>query len=129
MAKKVFSEQGLAVKADNPYFAGTTMYAYSSAQGTAISELCRTIDTEVNGAKTAANYKDKIVIKGAFAEGQPVAFDIAKKMPTRVEAIANVLGLILSPARRIAGQLLAPGANLAAQIKTISEKEKAGAGA
>lgn len=127
MARKVFAEHGLGVNKDDSYFTGTTMYAWSTVKDGAVSELCRAVDTEVNGAKTAATYKNKLVLKGAFAEGQPVAFELAKKMPTRAEAIANVLGLILSPASKIAGQILAPGANLASQLKTISEKEKASA--
>lgn len=129
MARKVFAEHGLGAKADSPYFAGTTMYAWSTVADSAVSELARAIDTEVNGPKTGVAYKNKLTIKGAFAEGQPVSFDIAKKMPTRIEAIGHVLSLILSPASRIAGQILAPGAILASQIKTISEKETAPAGA
>ena len=66
-------------------------------------------------------------IKGAVAEGQLVPFDIAKKMPTREEALAAVLSAILGPASQIAGCLTGPAAQVASQIKTISEKKEEGA--
>lgn len=128
MARKVLVEQGIQISSDSPYFAGTSLYAWSTVPGTAVSELCRAIDAELSGKQTAELYKDKLTLKGAIAEGQPISFDIAKKMPTRLEAIANVVGMVLAPASRIVSQIKAPGANLASQIKTISEKETAAAG-
>ncbi|MCY2946041.1 MAG: 50S ribosomal protein L10 [Planctomycetota bacterium] len=128
MARKVLGEQGIKIAADSPYFAGTTLYAWSSVSGMAIAELCRAIDGELTG-KQKASYKDKLILKGAVAEGLPISFDIAKKLPTRLEAIANVVGMMLAPAGKIVSQLRAPGANLASQIKTISEMETAAVGA
>jgi hypothetical protein len=63
-----------------------------------------------------------VVIKGAIADGQPVTFEQAVKMPTRLEAIANVIGMALSPASRLVSQITAPAARVASQVKTISEK-------
>ena len=45
-------------------------------------------------------------------------------MPTRVEAVGNVIMLALSPARRLAGQILGPGAALASQVKQVGEKKE-----
>ena len=66
---------------------------------------------------------------GALADGQPVSFEQALKMPTRAEAVARVVSLILSPASRLASQLKAPGANLASQIKSLSEGKETPAAA
>ena len=51
-------------------------------------------------------------------------FQQALKMPTRTEAIARVVGLILSPASRVVGQVLGPASRVASQINTIAEPEK-----
>lgn len=126
LARLTFKELGMEIPADSPYWAGSTTLAWG---GTSIAELCRNIDEELKGAKTAALYKDKVKIKGAIAEGQTVPFDIAIKMPTRLEAIARVIGLALAPASRLAAQITAPGANLASQIKTVSEKQEEGGAA
>ena len=55
-------------------------------------------------------------------EGQEISFETARTMPTREEAIGRVVMLALSPARRLAGQLIGPAGLLAGQVKTISEK-------
>jgi hypothetical protein len=46
-------------------------------------------------------------------------------MPTREEAIAGIVAMILGPGSAIAGCLTGPAAQVASQIKTISEKEPA----
>jgi ribosomal protein L10 len=51
------------------------------------------------------------------------------KMPTREEAIRNVLAAILSPARKLAGAIKGPGGKLGAILKTIEEKAKEKEGA
>ena len=48
------------------------------------------------------------------------------KFPTREEAQAQAVQLILSPAQRLAGAILAPGSAVAALIKAIEEKLEAG---
>ena len=45
-------------------------------------------------------------------------------MPTRLEAIGEVIGMILGPAQTIAAQLIGPASELASQLKTISEKKE-----
>jgi large subunit ribosomal protein L10 len=67
--------------------------------------------------------KEKIRVKKAVSEGQAVPFEQALKMPSRSEAIGQVLALLLSPGARLAGQLRGPGGLVAGQIKTISEKK------
>jgi large subunit ribosomal protein L10 len=120
LTRKVFGEIGLKVPDDSPFWTGPTAMAWG---GDSIAELSQAIDGELKGAKTATLYKDKIVVKGAIADGLPVSFDKALKMPTRAEAIARVVMLALAPASQLVGQIKAAGANLASQIKTLSEKK------
>jgi large subunit ribosomal protein L10 len=126
LTRKVFGDIGLHVPDDSPYWTGPTALAWG---GDSIAELSQAIDGELKGAKTATLYKDKVFVKGAIADGLPVSFDQALKMPTRAEAIARVAMLALAPASRLVGQIKAAGANLASQIKTLSEKKEEAASA
>jgi len=51
----------------------------------------------------------------------------AKRFPTRAQAIGEVLGLVLSPARLVLGQVVSAGGRLAGQIQTLAERPSAGA--
>ena len=48
---------------------------------------------------------------------------LALKMPTREEAIAQIVGMILGPASAIAGCLTGPISQVASQIQKIGEKK------
>lgn len=126
LARKVLGDLGMNVKADSPLFTGMTILAFG---GSSVSELSREVESELKNPKNAGTYKDKLTLKGALADGQPVSFEQALKMPTRAEAIARVAGLALAPASRLAAQLKAPGANLASQIKSLSEGKETPAAA
>lgn len=119
LARRVFNELGLNVSQESPYWAGQSIFAFG---GASISELCRAIDSELKSPKNGPLYKDKVTIKGAITEGVEMPFEQAIKMPTREEAIARVVMLALSPASRLVSQLQGPGASVASQIKSISEK-------
>jgi hypothetical protein len=43
-------------------------------------------------------------------------------MPTKPEAQGRILMLALSPARRVAGQIIAPGGKIAGQIKSLKDR-------
>ncbi len=47
------------------------------------------------------------------------------KLPTREEAIANLMAVILGPGRKLAGALKGPGGKIAGVLKTIEEKAPA----
>jgi large subunit ribosomal protein L10 len=121
LARRVFGEIGLQIPPDSKYWEGPSTYVWG-APGTSIAEVSRAVEVELKNPKTAARYKDKVVVKGAVAEGEPLTFEAATKRPTREEAIAAILGAILSPGSSIAGCLTGPAAQVASQIKTISEK-------
>jgi large subunit ribosomal protein L10 len=71
---------------------------------------------------------DKLELRGIFFDGEVYAGDAGVKtistMPTREEAISNIVGLILGPGRKLAAALKGPGGTLGAILKTIEDKAK-----
>jgi len=124
LTRRVFDEMGIRIGADSPMWAGPTTLAWGA---NSIAELSRAIDEELKKSKNAAAYKDKVNIKGAIAEGQTISFEQALTMPTREEAIAQIIGMILGPGSAIAGCLTGPISQVASQIQTISEKTEGAA--
>jgi large subunit ribosomal protein L10 len=116
LARRVFNELGMAIPKESPYWVGTTWMTWGPES---VAELSQELERQVLTNKA---YKDKIRVKGAITEGQPVPFDKAKTLPTRPQAIAAVLAAILGPAQQIAGQIIGPASQIAGQIQTLSEK-------
>jgi large subunit ribosomal protein L10 len=55
--------------------------------------------------------------------------ETVSKLPTREEAIGNLVGAILGPGRKLAAALKGPGGTLGGILKAIEEKAgKAGGG-
>lgn len=71
---------------------------------------------------------DKLEIRGVFFDGEifigDKGLEQVSKLPTREEAVGNLVGLILSPGRRLAGSIKGPGGRIGAILKTIEEKAK-----
>jgi len=71
---------------------------------------------------------EKLELRGIFFDGEIYLGDKgvekASKLPTREEAIANLVGMILGPGRKLAGALKGPGGKLGAVLKTIEDKAK-----
>src|SRR5262245_12038360 len=88
LARKVFKEMNLSIPDDSPYWQKQTMLAWG---GTSVSGLVKEIDAELRNPKTAALYKvkekEKISRKGAVADGQPITWEDAIKLPTREELL------------------------------------------
>src|SRR5262249_10052189 len=127
LTRKVFGELGIQIGADSPYWQLPTALAWGAGS---ISELSREIDSELKHPKNGPLYKSKegkpfVRIKGAIADGQPVPFEQALKMPTRAEAIARVVSLALAPAARLVSQIRGPGSMIVGQIKSLKDKEGA----
>src|SRR5262245_23279116 len=68
--RRVFKELGLSVPEESPFWSGNTTFAWGAGS---IAELSRGIDTELKDAKKGPQYKDKVTIKGAIADGQIVS--------------------------------------------------------
>lgn len=67
---------------------------------------------------------EPLKIKGATVDGQPLdaaAVDALSKSPGRLELLAQISGLLLSPGARLSAALLGPGGRLQGQIKKLAE--------
>ncbi|HET6246123.1 MAG TPA: 50S ribosomal protein L10 [Tepidisphaeraceae bacterium] len=69
---------------------------------------------------------DTLELRGIFFDGEIYLGEKGVKkvstLPTREEAIGNLVGLILGPGSKLAGVLKSPGGQLGALLKAIGEK-------
>ena len=76
---------------------------------------------------------EHIELRGIFFDGEVYVGDKGveqvSKMPTREEAIGQLVALVLSPGKNIAGALKGPGSKLGSILKTIEDKAKEREGA
>lgn len=120
LARKVFAELGIDQK---NLVTGNTVLAWG---GESIKQLSKDLESAFKDlSKKDPKFNEKVTVKGAIAEGTPVTFAEALKMPTREEAIGEVLSAILSPGSALAGLLIGPGGAVASQIETKSKEETA----
>ncbi len=110
LASRVFKELGIGGL--EAHLQGPTTIAWGS---TGVAELSKEIDAFLKKHK-------QIKPKAAVADGAIISFDEAKRFPTRAEAIGQVMGLVLGPARQLVALLQGPGARLAGQIKALADK-------
>jgi len=119
-AKKVFGELKLSA---GDVWSSTTLLCFGGAN---MKELSTTVDTAVKASKKDAKAAEKFKVKTAVSDGLPVTLEAAKKMPTREEAIGNVLGCVLAPGANLLAAILGAGATIMSVVKTIEENaEKA----
>jgi large subunit ribosomal protein L10 len=73
---------------------------------------------------------DTLELRGIFFDGEVYAekagVEKVSKLPTREEAIGQLVALVLSPGRNLAAAILGPGGKLASILKTIEEKAAKG---
>lgn len=71
-----------------------------------------------------------IELKGAMLDGQVFSGDDGvkrlSKFPTREEAIAQSVSLVLSPGRKLASSILGPGRTVASLVKAVETKLEKG---
>jgi large subunit ribosomal protein L10 len=112
LCKRVFGEMGLSV---DGVWEGSTTVAWGAGS---IKELSKELESFIK------KHDKQIKVKTAIADGRPVPFATALKMPTRLEAIGEVIAMLLGPAQTLAAQLVGPASQLASQLQTISEKKE-----
>jgi large subunit ribosomal protein L10 len=112
LCRRVFGELGLAVDGMSE---NSTTVAWGSGS---LKELSKEVEAIVK------KHDNKIKVKAALADGQAIPFAQALKMPTRQEAIGEVISAMLGPVMTLAGQLTGPASQVAGQIQTISEKKE-----
>lgn len=113
--KKVFTEMGIAVDV----WAGPTLLCWGGAN---VKELSNTVDEQVKASKKDPKAPEKYKIKTAIADGQPISMADAKTMPTREEAIGNIVSALMAAGSDIAAALVGPATQLAGILKAIEEK-------
>ena len=73
---------------------------------------------------------EQLELKGAVLDGQlfegEAGVEQLSKFPTRDEAIAQAVTLILSPARNLVASVKGPGSSLASLVKAIEDKLEKG---
>jgi large subunit ribosomal protein L10 len=113
LVRRIFEAKGF--RGVDSFLVGPTVVAWGASPDVAIATVSKEIDVFIQKNKT-------IKPKTAIADGAAIPFEDAKRMPTREEAIALVLGQILGPARTLVGQLVGSGRMIAGQIKAHEEK-------
>jgi large subunit ribosomal protein L10 len=118
LARKAF--EGTGLKELGPLLEGSSALAYG---GASVVEVAR----ELVGLLEKF---PKIELKGAVLDGTlykgKAGVTELSKFPTRSEAQAQVVTLLLGPASTLAGQILGPGRTIAGIVKSIEEKLEKG---
>jgi ribosomal protein L10 len=117
-AKMVFSELG--IQAGN--LAGPTLVCWG---GDSPKGLSNAVDGAVKESKKDPKSPDKFKVKLGLVDGAPMPLETMKTVPTRLEAIGEVVAAVCGPGSAIAGALVGPASQLASILKTIEEKPAA----
>jgi ribosomal protein L10 len=120
LARKVLLEMGIDLSSAKSAWEGMTWMAFGTES---IKDLSKTVDSVLKETvKKDPRAADKVKVKTAVADGVPCTLDQAMKMPTRLEAIGEIISMILGPASEIAACLTGPANQVASQIASIAEK-------
>src|SRR5712675_1686684 len=114
LARKALGELGLGGL--DPYLAGPSTLVFGGPDIVALSK-------EI--AKWAKDL-EPLTIKGGIVEGKsigPAEVDALAKSPSREELLGKIAGMILAPGAQLAAALLGAGGTICGQVKSIAEKE------
>lgn len=118
LAKHAF--KGSSLEALEPVLRGPSALAFG---GESVIDVAREL---VRWAKEI----ELLELKGAVLDGQlfegSAGVEALSRFPTREEALGQTVTLILSPAQKLVGSALGPGARVASIVKTIEEKLEKG---
>ena len=109
--------KGKPLEALAEHFTGMTAVAYSQTDAVALAKVIHTF------GKTNPHVK----VKAALLDGRAVpasSLEALATMPSRPELIARLLGLMLSPVRRLVTVLSAPHRNVAATIAAVARQKE-----
>jgi len=115
-AKKIFAENELNA---GDVWSGPTLLCWGGAN---IKELSNAVDATIKDSKKDPKAPDKFKVKTAVADGHPVTLEVAKTLPTREEAIAEVLAAILGPGSSLVAAFQGPGSTVAGIVQAIEDK-------
>jgi ribosomal protein L10 len=116
-ARKIFQENGLAIE-PGP---GPTLVIWG---GKNIKELGGAVDEVLQELHRDPKAPKRLKEKTAVADGQPVTLEVAKTLPTREEAIGEVLAALLGPGMALVQCITSPGSTLAGILQALEDKAK-----
>ena len=120
LARKVF--EGGDLEPLNDYIDGPAAMVYPTNEDTSVVGVARDLIDWVKKIK-------ELEVKGAVMDGMAFGPKEIKKLsefPTKEEAQAKLVQIVLTPAQNLVGAVVSPGRNLAGIVKTIQEKLEAG---
>lgn len=118
LVRKILADTPLAGL--DPILEGPSAIAYGAES---VVDVAREL---VRWAREVKNLELKgAILDGQVFEGNKGVVELSK-FPTRDEAIAQAVTLVLSPGRNLMAQVKGPGAQLAGIIKAIEEKLEKG---
>jgi len=118
LARDVMAGSPLEALAD--MLEGSSALAYG---GESVVEVAREI--VANLPKTPGLTLKGAILDGVLFKGKAGVEELAK-FPTKDEAIAQVITLVVSPARKLVGAIKGPGSKVAGIVKAIEEKLEKG---
>lgn len=118
LARKAFEGSSLAALTD--VLSGASALAYGSES---VVEVARALTSSI--AKFPALELKGAVLDGTLFKGKAGVEELSK-FPTKDEAIAQAVTLVVSPGRKILGQVKGPGSTVAGIIKAIEGKLEKG---
>ena len=120
--RKVFSENGMKVETGS----GPTLLCWGAdspkALGTAVEAALKLLRPD-------PKLPEKVKEKTGVADGEIMPLAQLAKVPTKQEAIGEVVAAILGPGASLAAALVGPGTQIAGILKTLEEKQGEGAAA
>jgi len=120
LARKAF--EGTDLEGISEMITGPSAMVYPVSEETSAVSVAREL---VDWAKKL----EHLEFRGAILDGiqfGPDQIETLSKYPTKDEAQAKVVTMLLSPGRNLVGAVTAPAGNIAGILKTIQEKLEAG---
>jgi large subunit ribosomal protein L10 len=120
LAKKAFEGGEMAQLGD--LLDGPSAMVYPVSEEASVVSVARELIEAAKKIKT-------LEFRGALMEGivfGPKDIDALSKYPTKEEAQAKVVQILLSPAKNLAGAIVSPGKKIASILKTVQEKLEKG---
>ncbi len=120
LAKKAFEDGELAQLGE--LLDGPNAMAYPVSEEASVVTVAREL---IDAAKELK----ELEFRGALMEGivfGPDEIEALSKYPTKEEAQAQVVQILLSPAQNLVGSIVSPGKKIASILKTVQEKLEAG---
>ena len=114
-AKKVFGEMG--VQAGD--LSGPTLVCWG---GDSPKGLANAVDAAVKESKKDPKAPDKYKERLGLVDGAPMPLAAMKNVPTRLEAIGEIVAALCGPGSAVAGALTGPATQLVGILKAIEEK-------